>query len=94
MEVIGGRVIRDRLTNFIRRAFRRSVTPELVGRYAKNVQSQIANGGSFVQSMKNVVSAVLCSPRFLYLYDRPINEVRDDFNLASPTLFFFVGQYS
>jgi hypothetical protein len=85
------RVIRERLANFLRRAFRRSVTSELVGRYAKNVQSQIANGESFMQSMKNVASAVLCSPRFLYLCDRPINEVQDDFNLASRLSFFLWG---
>ena len=35
--------------------------------------------------------AVLCSPRFLYLYDQPVKGVRDDFNLASRLSFFLWG---
>ena len=41
--------------------------------------------------MKDIASVVLCSPRFLYLYDRPIKGVDDDFNLASRLSFFLWG---
>ena len=82
------RVVHERLASFLRRAFRRPVAPELVSRYAANVKSQLKDGVPFERSMKNIASAVLCSPRFLYLYDQPIKGVRDDFNLASRLSFF------
>ena len=85
------RVVHERLAGFLRRAFRRPVAPELVSRYAANVKSQLKDGVPFERSMKNIASAVLCSPRFLYLYDQPIKGVRDDFNLASRLSFFLWG---
>ena len=84
-------VIHQRLSKFLRSAFRRPVTSELVARYTKNVQYRIAKGESFTRSMKDIASVVLCSPRFLYLYDRPIKGVDDDFNLASRLSFFLWG---
>ena len=84
-------VIHQRLSKFLRSAFRRPVTSELVTRYTKNVQYRIAKGESFTRSMKDIASVVLCSPRFLYLYDRPIKGVDDDFNLASRLSFFLWG---
>jgi len=84
-------LIHERLAKFLRRAFRRPVAPELVARYAKRVLSQIEAGESFTQSMKDIASTALCSPRFLYLYDRPTKSVRDDFNLASRLSFFLWG---
>ena len=84
-------VIQERLAKFLRRAFRRPVAPEWVMRYAGNVKAQLKAGMSFEESMKHIASAVMCSPRFLYLYDRPINGVQDDFNLASRLSFFLWG---
>ena len=84
-------VIHQRLSKFLRSAFRRPVTSELVARYTKIVQYRIAKGESFTRSMKDIASVVLCSPRFLYLYDRPIKGVDDDFNLASRLSFFLWG---
>ena len=84
-------VIHQRLSKFLRSAFRRPVTSELVTRYTKNVQYRIAKGESFTRSMKDIASVVLCSPRFLYLYDRPIKGMDDDFNLASRLSFFLWG---
>jgi len=85
------RIIHERLEKFLRRAFRKPVSQSLVSRYAKNVQSQIGKGNTFTDSMKDIASVVLCSPRFLYLYDRPIKGILDDFNLASRLSFFLWG---
>ena len=112
-------VIHQRLSKFLRSAFRRPVTSELVARYTKNVQYRIAKGESATwrtcratgaraapagrtasaagppapptAATRLSPSVVLCSPRFLYLYDRPIKGVDDDFNLASRLSFFLWG---
>ena len=60
-----------RLNSLLTRAFRRPVEEELAQKYSRHVLSQIKAGKSFTASMKEAASAVLASPRFLYLYDRP-----------------------
>ncbi len=86
-------VIRQRLHEFLTRAFRRPVDDELLDRYALHVMTRIDAGDSFTDGMKSAASAALASPRFLYLYDRPSDEAErlDDFELASRLSFFLWG---
>lgn len=89
-------VVRRRLHRFLVHAFRGPIGDELLGRYTAHVMAGINSGESFTQCMKGAASAVLASPRFLYLYERvgrgeeglvPL----DDFELASRLSFFFWG---
>jgi hypothetical protein len=91
---------RLRLRGFLTRAFRRPVDESTLDRYTRHVMKSVASGQSFTDSMKEVASAALASPRFLYLYDRaektneaPAGEAQplDDFELASRLSFFLWG---
>ena len=63
-------------------------------RYTQHAFRLIQGGMNFTDAMKQVASAVLASPRFLYLYENSDNSSGpsrvDDFELAS-RLSFFVG---
>jgi len=62
-------IVPERLAPFLRRAFRRPVTPELLDRYSDHVLNRIEEGLPFTEAMKEAASAAIASPRFLYLYD-------------------------
>lgn len=86
----------QRLRTVLTRAFRRPVDDEILGRYADLVMSQVASGTAFVEAMKQAVSVVLASPRFLYLYDHsPPGDTDTDasheFGLAARLSFFLWG---
>ncbi len=59
---------RGRLKPFLTRAFRRPVSEKSLARYADYAKRQLESGVEFTEVMKRVSSAVLASPRFLYLY--------------------------
>ncbi len=88
-------VVRGRLAPFLQRAFRRPAPKALVDRYTRYVHTQLDAGVEFTEAMKEVVSAVLSSPRFLYLYDQPATskglEPLDGYDLASRLSFLFWG---
>jgi cytochrome c553 len=87
--------VRGRLQIFMTRAFRRPVPEALLNRYTKHVHRQIDSGVGFTDAMKEATSAVLSSPRFLYLYDQPAaagkTEPLDGYDLASRLSFFLWG---
>lgn len=86
--------VRSRLHLFLTRAFRRSIDDETLDRYAKYVLGRIEAGDSFTDAIKQAVSAVLASPRFLYLYELGVTDQSqplDDFELASRLSFFLWG---
>ncbi len=88
------REVRKRLRVLLTRAFRRTVTDEVLDPYVNHVMTRIDAGDSFTDGIGLAVSAVLASPRFLYLYDRggnPETEPTDDFELASRLSFFLWG---
>ncbi|MAI70619.1 MAG: hypothetical protein CMM01_06880 [Rhodopirellula sp.] len=62
---------RIRLKPFLTRAFRRPVSENSLTRYADYAKRQLESGVGFTEVMKRVSSAVLASPRFLYLYSTP-----------------------
>ncbi|WP_246151676.1 DUF1592 domain-containing protein [Rubripirellula reticaptiva] len=90
-----GNEVRRRLEPFLTKAFRRSVTPEQLERYASFVDARLARGASFTDAMKSVAAATIASPNFLYLYDKSSGEqptgALDDFELASRLSFFLWG---
>ena len=87
--------IRKRLSTFLSRAFRQPVSSTVLDRYASYAVAQMDSGTGFTDCMKEVASAVLASPRFLYLYDRASSENEseriDDYELASRLSFFLWG---
>ena len=88
-------VARERLRGFLTKAFRRPVSESMLNRYTRYVHMQLDKGMAFTGAMKEVVSTVLSSPRFLYLYDRPAStkavEPLDGYDLASRLSFLFWG---
>ncbi len=84
-----------RLETFLTTAFRRPVDANTLDRYVTFAERRIATGDDFTNVMKDVASAVIASPRFLYLYEfasenKPTTEI-DDLELASRMSFFLWG---
>jgi len=88
-------LVRDRLRGFMTRAFRRPVSESALNRYTQHVHRQLDDGIGFTGAMKEAASAVLSSPRFLYLYDQPTADGQikplDGYDLASRVSFFLWG---
>ena len=87
-------ILSERLRAFLTKAFRKPVGKETLTRYHSHALGRIEAGVPFEDAMKEVVSAVIASPRFLYLYDSLGEEatepVREHF-LASRLSFFLWG---
>ncbi|MCA9011919.1 MAG: DUF1592 domain-containing protein, partial [Planctomycetaceae bacterium] len=87
-------IVRERLRWFLSRAFRHPVQEDVVVRYAKQVETQLAAGVAFTDAMKSAASTAIASPAFFYLYD--VTESRadghiTDLALASRLSFFLWG---
>ncbi len=83
-----------RLKPFLTQAFRRPVKKETLKRYRSHALSSLKKGATFEATMKDVVSAVLASLRFLYLYDSLGAEeetLSGEVFLASRLSFFLWG---
>jgi len=76
------RILRD----FTRRTFRRTVTDEDVRPFVSRVEAKMAEGQSFERAMRAGLKAVLISPEFLFLRERPGK--LDGFALASRLSYF------
>src|SRR5262249_51200012 len=74
------------LRAFLRRAFRRAVTDEDVKPFLARVKAKLADGFSFEQAMRVGYKAVLVSPHFLFLREKPGR--LDDFALANRLSYF------
>jgi hypothetical protein len=87
--------VRSRLRKFLTRAFRQPLKDDVLERYVRHVTNHIEAGMPFTDAMKEVASATLASPRFLYLYDKPGpangKAALNDYNLASRLSFFLWG---
>lgn len=91
--VVGVERVRNRIAKLLRRAFRRPVDPEMLDRFTKFAEHQLADGAAFESTMRTVVGAVLGMPEFLYLYETEdeldakvaasYRQRIDDFELAS-----------
>ena len=65
----GGEPVKKRLRPFLERAFRGPVGEAALDRYVAFHQSEQKRTGSFTQAMKNLVGAVLASPKFVYVVE-------------------------
>jgi hypothetical protein len=74
------------LLRFARRAFRRAVTNDDVARYVALVNAKLAEKRTFEQAMRAGLTAVMVSPEFLFLREKPGK--LDDFALASRLSYF------
>lgn len=75
------------LRRFVRRAFRRSVSDEDIRPFVSLVEAKLAEQRSFEQAVRVGLAAVLVSPEFLFLQEKPGR--LDDFSLASRLSYFF-----
>lgn len=81
------RILRD----FARRAFRRTVTDEDIRPFLARVKTRLEQNYSFEQAMRVGLRAVLISPSFLFLREKPTKPstpALDDFALASRLSYF------
>ena len=90
-----GEEIEKRLSKLLTHAFRRPVDSKVINKYASYAKQSLDQGQLYTTVMKEVLSAVLASPRFLYLYDGGATEQKslqiEDINLASRLSFFLWG---
>ncbi len=81
-EVDAARILRD----FARRAFRRAVTDDELKPIVALVKSRLAQGQSFEQSVRVGLTAIMVSPHFLFLREKP--GPLDDFAIAARLSYF------
>lgn len=74
------------LREFARRAFRRTVTDDEVKPFVELVKKKLAEKQSFEQAVRVALKAVMVSPEFLFLREKPGK--LDDFALASRLSYF------
>jgi hypothetical protein len=74
------------LRDFMRRAYRRPVEEEDVRRFLKVADAAFAAGAGFTDAMVTCYAAVLCSPEFVTLKERPGR--LDDHTLAARLSYF------
>jgi hypothetical protein len=74
------------LRNFLTHAYREPFTEADVTRFLKVFDAATASGGPFAESLLTMYTAVLCSPRFICLEEKPGQ--LDDYALASRLSFF------
>ncbi len=82
--------VRQIFERFLPRAYRRPVKDEEVTAIVKLVKSELDNGSSFEEAIRVGLSAVLTSPKFLYIVEPANNKNRPltDFELASRLSYF------
>jgi hypothetical protein len=74
------------MRGFLQRAYRRSVLEADVQRFAKLADTAMQSGASFTDAMITAYSAVLCSPAFVTLEEKPGR--LDDYALAERLAYF------
>ena len=88
--------LKSRLQYLLKRAFRAPVDDKTFSKYYSFAEQEMNKGMEMGDAMKDVFSAILASPRFLYLYDRGGEEGREpesrqNLDLASRLSFFLWG---
>lgn len=64
-------MMRQLLTAFATRAFRRPVDTEQMRPYVERTLEDLSSGTRFLDALRGGYRAILCSPRFLYFEERP-----------------------
>ena len=76
------------IERFLPRAFRRPVSGPEVEQYLSLLENRLQAGRSFRDSLKITLSAILCSPHFLYLQEAETAQSITDTELASRLSYF------
>lgn len=99
-EIISSDPASDSLTVLQRiatHAFRRPVAASQLLPYSELFESELNQGASFEEALRTAVTAILCSPNFLYLNELPLQDgvndsansyLLDDYSLASRLSYF------
>ena len=79
------------ILEFARKAFRRSVNVSEISQYYDYIKSQTASGIALDEAFKQALTAILTSPRFLFLDEGGAMDEKllDDFQLATRLSFAF-----
>jgi hypothetical protein len=90
--------VTDVLTRVATRAFRRPVTREQLTPYLELFEAEMKQGATFEDSLRTAVTAIFCSPDFLYLRELPHARIAgaaatesywlDDYSLAARLSYF------
>ncbi len=83
------------LEKFLPRAFRRPATAEEMNEYISLFEQALADEGAFSPAMQLTLSAVLISPKFLFIIETPSNSSEPtplgDYELATRLSYFLWG---
>ena len=87
---LGSELAHERIQKFLRKAFRAPVDEQTLGLYTGYFDRRFNKTGDFAQSMKEVVSASLASPRFIFVHNKTDESVpnQPSFNLATRLSYF------
>ncbi len=88
--------IRHGISDFGLRTYRRPIDPQTVDRLAAEVETAYHDSAHFNESIKPGLVKLLCSPRFLFRIDRPVDlkgeqkrwALIDEYSLASRLSYF------
>jgi len=82
----------ERLAPFMERAFRSPINEATLERYLRYFEADLHRTNSFSLSLKNITSAILASPRFLYINEKKSNPARvqriESYELATRLAMF------
>ena len=83
-------IAHQRIAKFLLKAFQSPADRATLNLYTEYFDKQYEKGGDFAQSMKDVVSAALASPRFIFVHNETSKAVphQASFNLATRLSFF------
>jgi hypothetical protein len=83
-------IAHERIAQFLLKAFRSPADRATLNLYTEYFDQQYKQGGDFAQSMKDVVSAALASPRFIFVHNETDKALptHASFDLATRLSFF------
>ncbi len=83
-------IAHERIEKFLLRAFKSPADQATMDLYTKYFDKEYEKTGDFAQSMKDVVSAALASPRFIFVHNETDKDLANhaSFNLATRLSFF------
>lgn len=82
--------LKQQLSVFARRAFRRPVSPDVLQPYLEMIDRGLDDGNEPIDVLREAYRAVLCSPRFIYFTEAPGR--LDDHALANRLSYMITGK--
>jgi len=84
--------LESHLLKFLEKAFRKPVSPDVMGRYTSYLESELKTGNSFAESIKKLITAIISSPRFFYISEQKNGTLKSEplsaYELATRLSFF------